>query len=59
MTRLFLLLAFVALPAPIWAAAYDRPTPQAQSATAEFWFFIASLTLVAALLAVGWLVARR
>jgi hypothetical protein len=50
---------FALLPASVWAAGFDRPIPQAQSATAEFWFFLASLTLIAALGAVGWLVSKR
>jgi hypothetical protein len=58
MTRLFLLLITFA-PVSALAEAYDRPIPQAQSATAEFWFLMASLTLLAALGAVGWLVKIR
>jgi len=45
--------------APAWAADFDRPLPQAQSATAELWFALASLAFVAALVAVQRLVARR
>ncbi|MFT4959548.1 MAG: hypothetical protein ACI92Z_000624 [Paracoccaceae bacterium] len=41
------------------AQAYERPIPQPQSATAEFWFFMASLSLIAALGAVGWLIKKR
>ena len=48
-----------ALPFPALAEAYNRPVPQAQSATAEFWFAFASLALIGALLAVARLVARR
>ena len=44
---------------PVWAEAFDRPIPQAQSATAEFWFGVSSLALVAALVLVHRLVARR
>lgn len=44
---------------PLLAAGFDRPIPQAQSATAEFWFAIASVALVVALAAVHRLVARR
>ena len=44
---------------PVWAEAFDRPVPQAQSATAEFWFAVSSLALVAALVLVHLLVARR
>ncbi len=41
------------------AEGFDRPIPQAQSATAEFWFGLASLALIAALVAVHKIVARR
>ncbi|SFR32903.1 hypothetical protein SAMN04488005_0398 [Yoonia tamlensis] len=40
------------------AAEFDRPIPQAQSATAEFWFALGSLALIAALVLVQRLVAR-
>lgn len=58
MTRLFLLIITFA-PVSALAEAYDRPIPQAQSATAEFWFLMASLMLIGALGAVGWLVRIR
>lgn len=41
------------------AAGYERPIPQAQSATAEIWFAFASLALLAALYGVHRLVTRR
>lgn len=41
------------------AADFARPIPQAQSATAEWWFFAASVALLTALLAVHLLVGRR
>jgi hypothetical protein len=47
------------LPATVHAATFDRPIPQAQSATAEVWFGIASFALIAALVFVGRLVARK
>ena len=47
------------LPAAASAAGFDRPIPQAQSATAEWWFLAASLALLGALLAVFLLVRRR
>lgn len=59
MARFLTLLIFSIIPAPVLAEAYSRPIPQAQSATAEFWFMGASIVLVLSLLAVGWLVARR
>lgn len=59
MKRLLFLAAMAVLPAPARAAAFERPMPQAQSATAEFWFLVASLALVGALVAVGILISRR
>lgn len=47
------------LAAPAFAEAYDRPIPQAQSATAEFWYALACFALVAAMVVVQRLVARR
>lgn len=44
---------------PAMAADFDPPLPQAQSATAELWYAVASLIFVAALVAVQRLVARR
>lgn len=49
----------VLLASPVWAKSFDRPIPQAQSATAEFWFLIGSVGLIAALAAVQWMVSRR
>ncbi|GAB5438915.1 protein NnrT [Falsiruegeria mediterranea] len=57
MRKLSLLLFVLASPA--WAASFDRPIPQAQSATAEFWFAAGSIALLLALAAVHWLVSRR
>lgn len=44
---------------PVLAKSFDRPIPQAQSATAEFWFTLASLALIVALVLVQRMVARR
>jgi hypothetical protein len=41
------------------AEGFDRPIPQAQSATAEFWYALACLALVVAMVAVQRLVSRR
>ena len=41
------------------AEPYKRPIPQAQSATAEFWFFVATIMLLASLYAVHWVITRR
>ncbi|SIO30275.1 hypothetical protein [Vannielia litorea] len=46
-------------PAPLMAAAFERPIPQPQTDAAEFWFFIGSVALVLSLVAVQWLVSRR
>ncbi len=54
LTPLMLLLA-----SPAIAESFDRPIPQAQSATAEIWFAVASLALVAALFLVHRLVMRK
>ncbi len=58
MKRLTAIVLFLAA-TPAFAADFDRPLPQAQSATAELWFALASLIFVAALVAVQRLVARR
>lgn len=58
MIRFFLLLSAL-IPSQILAQGYERPIPQPQSATAEFWFFMASLMLIFALAMVGWLIKRR
>jgi hypothetical protein len=47
------------LASPVLAEGFERPIPQAQSATAEFWYALACLALVASMAAVHWLVARR
>ncbi|MDO5756523.1 MAG: hypothetical protein Q4P24_03260 [Rhodobacterales bacterium] len=58
MTRIFAILALI-LPTGALAEAFQRPIPQAQSATAEWWFLAASLGLLVALVAVHVLVRRR
>lgn len=57
MKRLTILLTLLATTAS--AEGFDRPLPQAQSATAEFWFAIASIMLILALWAVHALVNRK
>lgn len=54
MRRLTLNTLLLFSPVLAWAEAYDRPIPQAQSATAEFWFLVASVALIACL----WLVHK-
>ncbi|MGC8201334.1 protein NnrT [Aliiroseovarius sp. PTFE2010] len=55
--RSLLLTTLVAQPA--FAETFDRPIPQAQSATAETWFALACVLLLASLAAVQWLVNHR
>jgi hypothetical protein len=47
------------LASPALAKSFDRPIPQAQSATAEIWFALSSVALIAALVLVHRLVVRR
>ncbi len=49
----------LALPFPALAEAFDRPIPQAQSATAEYWFAGASILLIAALVVVSRVISKR
>ena len=58
MRFLFLTSAFCALATSSIADEFDRPIPQAQSATAELWFALGSIALIAALVVVQRLVAR-
>ncbi len=58
MQKLMIILASL-LPSATLADAFDRPIPQPQSATAELLFLVASLALIAALVAVHLLVRRR
>ncbi|WP_162901639.1 hypothetical protein [Breoghania sp. L-A4] len=57
--RSLLTLAIFLVPAWAYAAGFQRPIPNPQSATAELWFLAASVGLLLALGAVHWLVARR
>lgn len=47
------------LPGTAFAEAFDRPIPQPQTETAEFWFLVGSVALILALAAVHILVSRR
>lgn len=47
------------LPSLALAQEFERPIPNAQTATAEGWFLAASIALLLALLAVHLLVRRR
>jgi len=44
---------------PALASGFDRPIPQPQTATAELWFALASLSLCVALYVVHRVVKRR
>ncbi len=55
----FIITIFALFPGLAVAEPFNRPIPQAQSATAEIWFGIASLTLIAALALVHHLVMRK
>lgn len=59
MRRFFTLFTTILLASPAVAEGFDRPIPQAQSATAEFCYALACLALVVAMIAVQRLVARR
>ncbi len=50
---------FVLASSRLFAEGFERPIPQAQSATAEFWYALACITLVLSMVAVHWLVSRR
>lgn len=54
-----LLTLLATLPTMTLAEGFDRPIPQAQSATAEYWFALASLALIGALYGVHKMVFRR
>lgn len=55
--RIILFIGLITTPA--YAESFDRPIPQAQSATAEFWYTLACITFVIALIAVQRLVSRK
>jgi hypothetical protein len=47
------------LAAPALAESFDRPIPQAQSATADFWYAMACIALIGSMIPVRRLVSRR
>ncbi len=59
MRCLLLLFVFMSAPTLALAKSFDRPIPQAQSATAEFWYAMACIALIASMIAVQRLVSRR
>lgn len=58
MLRLTLSFAIL-MASPVLAESFDRPIPQAQSATAEFWYALACLALIMSMVLVQRLVSRR
>ncbi|MFD0860518.1 protein NnrT [Roseovarius aquimarinus] len=59
MRGLLIVAAAYLMASPALSEGFDRPIPQAQSATAEFWFAMGSIGLIIALILVQRLVARR
>ena len=57
MRRLLPLLALI--PAPVLAAAFERPVPQGETGVAAISYALASLALVLGLGAAQWLISRR
>jgi hypothetical protein len=57
MFRLFALIALT--PGLAFAEAFQPPIPEVQSATAELWYVLASLSFVLALAGAHFLVRRR
>jgi hypothetical protein len=57
MRRLLPLLALI--PAPVLAAAFERPVPQGETGAAAISYALASLALVLGLGAAQWLISRR
>ncbi|MFN4156752.1 MAG: hypothetical protein ACK4HF_19110 [Paracoccaceae bacterium] len=57
--RLPLIVLTILTPATAMAEAFQRPIPQPQTQQAEISYFAASVLLLAALIAVQWLVSRR
>ena len=55
----FLPLFTLILATPVMAEGFDRPIPQAQSATAEIWYAFATIMLLAALWVVHRMVMRK
>ncbi|OXT00815.1 protein NnrT [Notoacmeibacter marinus] len=55
----YLTILLTMAPASALAAGFDRPIPNAQSATAELWFGLATVALIAALALVWYAVRRR
>lgn len=57
--RLPLIVFTIVTPATAIAEAFQRPIPQPQTAQAEISYLAASVLLLAALVAVQWLISRR
>lgn len=52
-------LSVLLLPAPVLAAAFERPVPQGETGSAAISYAIASVALVLALGVAQWLISRR
>ncbi|WP_019298186.1 MULTISPECIES: hypothetical protein [unclassified Leisingera] len=46
-------------PSSVFATSFERPIPQPQTETAEFWFLMGSIALIVSLGFVQYLVSRR
>tara|TARA_R110002012_G_scaffold141607_1_gene299388 strand:+ start:1031 stop:1207 length:177 start_codon:yes stop_codon:yes gene_type:complete len=57
--RALIILCALTMPFQAYAASFQRPIPNPQTATAEGWFLAASVAFLLALAAVQWLVSRR
>lgn len=55
----FFLPLLALIPAPVFAAPFERPVPQGETGTAALSYALASLALILALGAAQWLVRRR
>ena len=57
--RLPLLIAALFAPTATLAEAFQRPIPQPETAQAELSYLVAAIVMLAALVAVQWLVSRK
>jgi hypothetical protein len=55
----FFLPLLTLIPAPVFAAPFERPVPQGETGTAAVSYALASLALILVLGAAQWLVRRR
>ncbi|MCD9146616.1 hypothetical protein [Pseudophaeobacter flagellatus] len=59
MRQILCTLTFCFAPLAALAEAFERPIPQPQTDVAEFWFLMASILLIAALVSVHIVLKRR